>query len=163
MLKLENYMSAAEVRRRFQIGTTTLHRWVNDASLNFPRPLRFKGRRYFSAPAIDEWQKAVAAQKIKTEPAQQNEPITEPILTYDELVAALRKRRVDLGLSQMTVDNMSGLQSGYTGKLEANPRSDHARGLGRVSMPLLLSALGCAMVLVDTSRAQKQQRIRAHG
>lgn len=162
-MKLENYHSAAEVRRRFQIGTTTLHRWLKDASINFPRPLMFNGRRYFSIPAIDEWQKAVAAQKIKSGPAQQIEPLTDPIFYYEDLIAALRKRRIDLGMSHMALENASGLQGGYASKLEAPGKSTYARGLGRVSMPLLLGALGCGIVLVDTARAQKQQRIRKHG
>lgn len=36
----------------------------------------------------------------------------------DDLIAHLIQRRQRLGLSQLAVDQLSGLQSGYTGKIE---------------------------------------------
>lgn len=40
------------------------------------------------------------------------------IRSYDELIAALRMRRHELGLSQMDLDHLAGFQDGYSGKLQ---------------------------------------------
>ena len=69
----------------------------------------------------------------------------------DELTAALRSRRLALGLSQMEVDARTGLPEGYQGKLEAsltNPEAKNARAIGRMSLPLVLGALGVEIVVV---------------
>lgn len=70
----------------------------------------------------------------------------------DDLVAAIRGRRMELGLSQLELDERAGLASGYVGKLEAsltNPTARNARSIGRKSMPLLLKALGLELVVVQ--------------
>ncbi|WP_276200328.1 hypothetical protein [Chelatococcus sp. XZ-Ab1] len=66
------------------------------------------------------------------------------ITDYAALVAAIRARRVSLGLSQLAVDDMAGLPTGYTAKIEAmltNPQAPNARNIGWQSLPLLLGAL----------------------
>lgn len=70
------------------------------------------------------------------------------IVSYDDLIATLVKRRHDLGLSQGDVDYLSGLQEGYTGKVEAWTHPSSGRTLGRISMPLLLEALGVVLVVM---------------
>jgi len=62
-----------------------------------------------------------------------------------DLIRVMRERRIQLGLSQLALDDLAGLPSGYVGKQEAmltNPRAKNARGIGRDSLPLLLAALG---------------------
>jgi transcriptional regulator with XRE-family HTH domain len=74
------------------------------------------------------------------------------VVTYEDLVAALKARRQSLGLSQLAVDDMAGLSEGYVSKLEmslTNPRSPTARAIGRDSLPLLLGALGVKLALVS--------------
>ncbi|WP_131857427.1 hypothetical protein [Bosea sp. BK604] len=70
------------------------------------------------------------------------EPVT--FTTYEALIAIMRERRIELGLSQLAVDEIAGLASGYQGKIEAsltNPTARNARSIGRESQPLLLRAL----------------------
>lgn len=79
------------------------------------------------------------------------EPAPVTFTRYDELIAVLRDRRIELGLSQLAVDEIAGLPSGYVGKLEAsltNPSAKNARGIGRESLPLMLGALGLEMAAV---------------
>ena len=77
------------------------------------------------------------------------------ITTLEGLALALLNRRKSLGLSQVRVDDISGLQSGYTGKIEAEAKNPgRGKGLGRTSLPLLLGALQCELVLVPTPGQQ---------
>lgn len=83
----------------------------------------------------------------------------ETFTTHEALIAAMRKRRIELGLSQLAVDELAGLPSGYQGKLEAmltNPGAKNARGIGRESLPLVLGALGLELAAhARPSRASK--------
>ncbi len=74
-------------------------------------------------------------------------------LTFDDLVIAIKERRVSLGISQNELDERAGLASGYVGKIEAsltNPAARNARSLGRESMPLILQALGLELAVVHS-------------
>ena len=59
--------------------------------------------------------------------------------------SSCRTRRQGLKLSQLVVDDLAGLQSGYCGKIEY-----HDKRLGAMSMPCLLQALGLELVVVRT-------------
>ena len=63
--------------------------------------------------------------------------------SYEDLVAACRLRRHELGLAQLVVDDIAGLQSGYTGKIECGDKR-----MGPMSLPCLLQALGLELVVV---------------
>jgi hypothetical protein len=65
---------------------------------------------------------------------------------YDGLLQALRQRSDELKISRATLDEISGLNSGYCGKLLS---SQPVRGLGRTSLGPLLGAMGCALILVE--------------
>ena len=88
-------------------------------------------------------------------------PMSEPatFTTYEAMIAAMRQRRIQKGLSQLAVDELAGLPSGYCGKLEAiltNPNARNARGIGRDSLPLMLGALGLELGLhAQSGRASK--------
>jgi hypothetical protein len=56
---------------------------------------------------------------------------------YRELVQALAARRRELGLRQLEVDDLAGIQSGYLGKIECFDRR-----LGPMSGPAIIGALG---------------------
>ncbi|WP_024279348.1 hypothetical protein [Xanthobacter sp. 126] len=80
--------------------------------------------------------------------------ILEPLAIcrdYRQLMDVLKARRLALGFTQMEVDERSGLQDGYTGKLEAWDR-DSGRRLGPVSMALLLQALGLELAVLEARR-----------
>ena len=61
---------------------------------------------------------------------------------YRQLAAAIAARRRQLGLRQLQVDELAGVQSGYTGKLECGDRH-----FGDLSLPMLLAGLDCDLYL----------------
>jgi len=63
----------------------------------------------------------------------------------DGLVAALKARRYELGLPQLEVDEIAGLQNGYCAKIESRMKN-----LGPVSLGCLLGALGLELHVVKT-------------
>ena len=77
------------------------------------------------------------------------------IRSIDDLVAAVRARRDELNLSHKLLDDLAGLQSGYTSKLLAPNR---VKNLGALSLPALLGALGVALVLVEDSAQAERMR-----
>ncbi len=72
--------------------------------------------------------------------------MTRLIRSIDDLVAAIRARRDELNIPHELIDHLAGFQSGYTSKLLA---PDPMKGLGPMSLPALLGALGAALVLVE--------------
>jgi hypothetical protein len=85
------------------------------------------------------------------------------ITDYDSLLRALVRRRQGLGLSQLAVDQISGLPEAYTSKIEARMRN-----LGPLSFDLLLGTLGLSIALVPRpirrALARKaQRRLRRRG
>lgn len=77
--------------------------------------------------------------------------------TYDELLAALRLRIAELNVSTETIDSVAGLPERYTVKLFAPVP---VKGLGRVSMGLLLGALGLKLDVVVDDAAYARVRDR---
>jgi predicted DNA-binding transcriptional regulator AlpA len=45
------------VRSRYGICTRTIHRWVHNAELEFPKPLVINGRLYFDEASIIAWER----------------------------------------------------------------------------------------------------------
>lgn len=85
---------------------------------------------------------------------------------YEGLVRAIRERRSALGLSQLALDDLAGLPSGYTGKIEAmltNPGAKNARAIGRESLPLLLGALGIELAVVPGGARHRRQAEEPQG
>lgn len=77
--------------------------------------------------------------------------MTEPrqlatVRSYEELHAAMRARAAELEVTRETIDAVSGLQSGYAGKVLA-PKP--MKRLGPTTLPLMLGALGLALVVVE--------------
>jgi hypothetical protein len=64
---------------------------------------------------------------------------------YEQLVAAMRERRIELGLSQVAVDHLAGWADGLWAKYEArltNPGAKNVRAMGAESLPIAMRALG---------------------
>ena len=74
-------------------------------------------------------------------------PLGRPVDSYGALMAILAKHRRQLGLSQLSVDQMAGFQDGYTGKLEIGARRG-GRNLGKWSLEIMLRTLGVSLVVV---------------
>jgi hypothetical protein len=85
------------------------------------------------------------------------------IRTYDDLLAALRAKRIERGLSSIELDDLSGMQDGYTGKLEngfVHNRKKSARSFGPVTLGLWLQALNIGLVIVDTNERDRARSYR---
>jgi len=67
--------------------------------------------------------------------------------TYGELIYLLREHRYSLGLSQLDVDHIAGLQDGYTGKLE-QPNKHYGRRAVHPMFNLWLGGLGVGLMVV---------------
>lgn len=76
---------------------------------------------------------------------------------YDGLIAAIRARREELDVSLQTIDEVSGVQSGYAGKLLCNPPMKH---LGPMSLGVILGTLGLMLVVVEDPEALARVRGR---
>ncbi len=72
-----------------------------------------------------------------------------------DLADKLRKRRQQLGWTQMDLCDRTGLQDGYVGKLEAWRTPKTGRRLNYLSMPLMLEALGLGLQLVRIRRVPR--------
>src|SRR6476646_10708215 len=73
-------------------------------------------------------------------------PDVQMIRGMEDLLAALRARRDQLQLTHERLDDISGLPSGYIGKLLAPVP---IKNLGWLSFGLALDALGVALVMVE--------------
>lgn len=89
-------------------------------------------------------------------------PALAVVTTYADLRAAIATRRKELNIQQRALDELTGLQGGYTGKLEAG-----IRNFGPMSFGVTLAALGLALVvirrppqkIVGAYAAERQRRI----
>jgi hypothetical protein len=77
------------------------------------------------------------------------------IRSYAELLAALRARRDQLGVSHECVDEVSGLSSGYASKIFSQPPM---RRLGTLSLGEMLAALGLKLSVSEDP--EQLERIR---
>lgn len=76
--------------------------------------------------------------------------------SYDDVRRVLRERRQALGLTHLQVDEIAGLQSGYTGKLEIATKN-----YGPMSLGSMLGALGVKIVFVPAAGKQPETAIDA--
>ena len=153
--KSEIYISVGEVLDRYSISLRTLDRWI--AGRGFPAPRKIVGKRHFLLEAVDAWdcEQSGHEREPEGETALGLPIVSGTILTYDDLVKALTDRRNALGLSCIEVDARSGMQEGYTNKLE-NYRKDYGRGAGPETFPLWLGGLKVGIVLVDLPRRARK-------
>lgn len=79
---------------------------------------------------------------------------------YYDLVRVIRLRRAELGLTCNELDDLAGVQTGYTAKIECWKReyeerkgkanaASPGRVLGALSLPLLFTALGLRLMVVN--------------
>jgi hypothetical protein len=65
---------------------------------------------------------------------------------YESLLQAIRLRMSELNITQSVVDDVSGVQSGYTGKLLCSPP---IKRLGMMSLGAVLGTIGMQLVAVE--------------
>ncbi|MGO7036071.1 helix-turn-helix domain-containing protein [Rhizobium ruizarguesonis] len=146
------YLDTQEVCERYRISERTLHRWMRNKSLEFPQPFRFGRRFYFRLIDLDCWAAKQGAEPTPAADTALGMPIvSEVIQDYTTFVQAMRRRRQELGISGMELDARSGMQEGYTSKLE-NFGRPQGRGMGPVVFPLWIGGLDLGIILVDLPR-----------
>ena len=79
------------------------------------------------------------------------------ICDYDGLIAAIRARMRELGVTNETIDSITGLQSGYVGKLLAPSR---IKNLGSMSFGVMLQSLGMKLIAVEDKKTSEIMRSR---
>jgi hypothetical protein len=86
------------------------------------------------------------------------------VCDYDGLHTALRERVNELNISRETLDAVSGIPAGYSGKLLCVPPM---RALGRVSFGPVLQSLGLCLIVAEDgdalARVADQLVARKHG
>jgi hypothetical protein len=90
--------------------------------------------------------------------------LTAAITSYDEMIDALRARKAELGLSDAVVDDLTGLPTGYTGKVLGPAR---VKKMGALSLWLMLEVLAFDMRLDSSvekaARMQERWEKRSEG
>jgi predicted DNA-binding transcriptional regulator AlpA len=152
----EIYLSAEDVMARFGISRSTLLRWGK--LRGFPEARRIGGKRYFRRADVNAWDEQQSGKPMEEPETAHGLPIVSGVIqTYDELVQAMKARRIDIKLSTMEAEAKSGLQEGYIPKLE-NPGKKWGRGLGPDMLPLWLGGLRVGIVLVDLPRRPRKSK-----
>jgi hypothetical protein len=72
------------------------------------------------------------------------------IRNYADLHAAVRARTAELGMTRHDLDARAGLADGHAGKLLGRRQ---VKRFGNTTLPLVLGALGVALVMVEDSDA----------
>lgn len=161
-MKNEKYLSIAQVCERLSIGRRTLFRWLKEDE-TFPVPLVINKRNYFSEYDLAKWEASRGGRDPDTDGRRLVglKTCSGVITEYQQLVDALVKRRSDLGISSIELDARSGMQEGYTSKLENHERPGYGRGMGPEVFPLWLGGLKVGIVLVDLPRRPRAKKQKA--
>jgi predicted DNA-binding transcriptional regulator AlpA len=153
--KSEIYISAADVMARYGISRATVDRWISKRG--FPIPRKIVGKRHFLLSSVDAWDALQSGHDVEPDgETALGLPINSGIIqNYDEFVQAMVQRRKELALSCIELDARSGMQEGYSNKLE-NWRKDFGRGMGSDTFPLWLGGLRVGIVLVSLPRRPRK-------
>jgi hypothetical protein len=88
---------------------------------------------------------------------QLNERTLATVVNYDQMIAALRARMAELGVTNETIGAIAGLAGGYVGKLLAPSR---IKNLGPLSLGLMLQSLGLKLIVVEDAKTSAKMRPR---
>ncbi len=122
----------------------------------FPKPIDINRILYWREKAIEDWEmRQQGVDPDMPQLAAGYEVVSGPISDYGDLVEALRKQRERLKMTVMEVDAVTGMQEGYTNKLE-NWGRPYGRGAGPEILPLWLGGLRTALVLVELPRRPRR-------
>jgi hypothetical protein len=80
------------------------------------------------------------------------------ITTFDDLRVALASRKSSLRLRNLDIDEIAGLQGGYTGKILCGMKRP-----GDMSLPAILGALQCKLALIPSSTQERLESQAVHG
>ncbi|RVG92104.1 DNA-binding protein [Sinorhizobium meliloti] len=156
------YLSTQDVMQRFGISRFTLRRWHEDEKVGFPKPVFINRRHYYRESDVFSWElKREGIDPDVPDFVHGAEVVSGVISDYGELVDALKKHRESLKMTVMELDARSGMQEGYTTKLENWARPGYGRGAGPDTLPLWLGGLRLGIVLVSLPRAPRHFQQRA--
>lgn len=69
------YLTSKQVRSRYgNISDMSLWRWQNDAKLDFPKPIKVKGRKLFALAALERWESERAAEALQESAVVDGDP-----------------------------------------------------------------------------------------
>ena len=54
----QEHYTTRQLMERYSVCRRTLTRWTEQVGLNFPKPLRINGRRYWKVDEISQWEEA---------------------------------------------------------------------------------------------------------
>jgi hypothetical protein len=89
-------------------------------------------------------------------PAPQDRTLAT-VIEYEQLIAAVRARMHEIGVTNETMDAITGLPSGYTGKLIA---ANGTKSMGKISFGTIIQGLGLKLIVVEDSAATEKMRPR---
>ncbi|MGN7770774.1 helix-turn-helix transcriptional regulator [Phyllobacterium sp. 22552] len=52
----DKFLSGPAVRKRYGVSAQSLHRWMNDSDLAFPRPMLIRRKLYFKEADLLAWE-----------------------------------------------------------------------------------------------------------
>lgn len=84
-------------------------------------------------------------------------PALGTVRDYDDLVAVIRARMIELDVTLATVDHVAGLPTNYASKLLGPKRS---RRMGIIAFGALLGAIGVKLVAIEDTEALARVRNR---
>jgi predicted DNA-binding transcriptional regulator AlpA len=61
----DEYLTTADLKRRYNRSSQTFWRWNNDPELGFPKPITIKNRLFYRRSEIEEWERRMAASRTK--------------------------------------------------------------------------------------------------
>ncbi|MDJ1633202.1 helix-turn-helix transcriptional regulator [Rhizobium rhizogenes] len=160
MKAADPHFNTHDLCERYRISKRTLSRWLQDSALGLPKPFTINRRLYWRRSEILGWE----LRREGIDPDLPNavaglQVVSGPISDYGQLVAALIKQRQRLKMTCMEIDAVSGMQEGYTNKLE-NWGQSYGRGAGPEILSLWIGSLRTALVLVELPR--RPRRTKAH-
>lgn len=155
LIKDAKFLSIPQVCDRYGVNRSTVWRWIRDDA-HFPSPVIINNRRYFRELDMERWEAARGGEDPDIPGRLHGLKVVSGAITdYQQLVDALTQRRHELSLSSIELDARSGMQEGYTSKLE-NFGRPQGRGMGPDIFPLWIGGLKVAVVLVEMPRKPRK-------
>ncbi|WP_105437677.1 AlpA family transcriptional regulator [Neorhizobium sp. T25_13] len=148
-------LSTADVCQRYGISRHTLRRWSQHPEIAFPKPIWINRIHFFDEAEILKWELRRAGLNPDVPESIEGFPVVSGFITdYDQFVNAMIAQRARRKMTMIELDARSGMQEGYTSKLE-NYQRHYGRGVGPDTLPLWLGGLRVALVLVELPRATR--------
>ena len=54
----EVYLTGPQLRARYSVSEMTVHRWMRDPNIKFPKPMKVNSRNFWKLADIEHWERA---------------------------------------------------------------------------------------------------------